>query len=124
MPCYYVTERSKVCKGRLVIADSPASALKFVASQQFAVETLTGQSVAELVASGVAVEDARRPQRELALEPPPNTGETTAASGVTFQLPGGETRQMYIHKAGCSADPWTPITGKGCRCTKLDLPPE
>lgn len=133
MPCYLIKEPQG--GQRLVIGDTQAQALKYVAERTFTLESLTGQEVAELVSSGMKVEDARKPQREIALAQPPEpvpepptlfpASDVAEASVTLWHVPGkSEPQPMYNHKKGCSADPWTPISGKGCRCTELEIPLE
>jgi hypothetical protein len=107
MPAYLVTNRETGSRD-LVVADTPAQALRFISERVLTVSTLKGEDVAILVAEGLAPQNARKAQKEMELTPPP-------AEPTTY-LP------MYTHKTGCAADPWTPIGQKDCRCMKLDIP--
>lgn len=122
MPCYKV-KNNETGKVRLVLADTSKQALMHVCSPVYAIQALSGADVGEYVAGGMSVEDARKPQKDLPLDPPPpNTGSTAEGSTTTFIVDGQE-RQMFSHKQGCSADPWTPIGQRDCRCTRLEIPP-
>lgn len=115
MPAYRIDfKKSLSLTSMVVTADTPAQAIRFVAGSIITCTTLTGEAVAHAVSDGLKVHDARQTQKELDL--PPATGDI--AGEIPASLP------MFMHKRGCSADPWTPISGKGCRCTQIDILPE
>jgi len=123
MPAYRLDFLKRLQLPAVVItADTPAQAIRFAAQALMECTTLRGEEVASAVMSGVKIYDARDPQIEMNLSEPPVLSATT--SSVTWSLPDGSSREMFLHKEGCLADPWTPISGKGCKCTKLDIPPE
>lgn len=129
MPAYRVCGKTadSAIGAKIVIANTSAQAMGFIAEALLECETLGAQEVAELVTAGVAVVDSRaKPvSPPVPLGPSPGiilTSGVAAVSSTLWVKPGGEVGEMFMHKAGCAADPWTPIAGKGCRCTSLELP--
>jgi hypothetical protein len=123
MPAYRVSGKGSVSAlsplaPRIVIAASAAQAVSFIADALLACENLGAQEVAELVALGVPVVDARRPPASSKPLDIPSSYSGDFGAGP----PIGEMREMFSHKVGCLADPWTPIGGKGCKCTSLEMP--
>jgi hypothetical protein len=128
MPAYKVSGKSPALGtlvGQIVIANTASQAMSFVADSLLECETLGAQEVAELVAGGMPVVDSRTkpvPSPPPAAEPPKLSSGVAAVSSTLWVRPNGEVGEMYMHKAGCQADPWTPIGSKGCKCTSLDMP--
>jgi hypothetical protein len=69
MPAYKVTiHPNPDHKVRVVIANTPAQATKYVTPGYITTEAISGQEVGELVRNGIGVEDARQAQQDLPLE--------------------------------------------------------